>query len=252
MVFLPLMLGCADINKLTDAFDELSNPLVLMGAFVGVEPPDDPDIVLEGTDFAQGAAVSVLLSDAQSAADMADSPVVGASASLRSTSNGNVALNEGESGAYTASSDDGLVYTNGEQVTVAVDLDGTHSVAIQAPPAPQFSVDPAHSPGQGLSISLADQDFDSALVVVYDVVNQQLTYDNRPTDIMSIYNWTHGEGSSVAEVPGSAFAAQSIYAVGVAGLRNSSADDIVDANTLLSTFASGKFRFQAVYTVPTP
>lgn len=252
MVILPLLVGCADINKLTDAFDKLSNPLVLIGAFVGVEPPDDPDIQLDGSEFAKGAAVSIMLSDAQSAADMDSSPVVGASASLRSTSNGNVALNENDGGAYTATSDDGLVYTNTEEVTVAVDLDGTHSVAIQAPPAPQFQVDPAHTPGQALTISLADQDFDSAFVVVYDVVNGQVTYDNRPTDIVSVYDWTHGGGSVSTDIPGSAFAAQSVYAVGVAGLRNSSADDIVDANTLLSTFAAGKFRFQPVYTIPTP
>ncbi len=252
MFLLPLTLGCADFNKLKNTVDDVTNPLVMVGAFIGIEQPADPNMNMEGTEFAGGAVVTTVLADASSVTDMADHPVGGASATFRSESNGTIDLVEGEAGAYGANSADGLKYTEGETAKISVDWDGAHSVSIDAPRPATFTIPETHTQGQGATVDLSDQDYDSVFVVVYDVLNQEITYDNRPTDIVAIYNWTHGVGTVVVDIPGDAFGAQSIYALGVAGLRHSDEGDFTDTNTLLSTFASGKFTFSGVYTMPVP
>lgn len=252
MLLVPMMLGCADFNKLKNTVDGVTNPLVMVGAFLGIEQPSDPNMNMDGTEFSGSAVVTTVLADASSVAEMADNPVGGASATLRSDSNGTVDLVEGDAGDYQASSDDGLVYTEGESVKIAVDWDGVHSASIDSPRPAAFSTPQSHTRGEGVIVDLSGQDYDSVFVVVYDVLNQEITFDNRPTDIVAIYDWTHGVGTIRVEIPGDAFGAESIYGLGVAGLRHSEAEDFTDTNTLLSTFASGKFTFNGVYTMDVP
>ena len=55
-----LAAGCNIQDVLDDAnetFEGLTNPLVVQGWYVGVEPPQDADVDLSGSDFADGAAL---------------------------------------------------------------------------------------------------------------------------------------------------------------------------------------------------
>ena len=251
MLLLPIMMtGCADFNKLKNSVDELTNPLVMVGVYVGIEQPTDPNMNMDGTEFAATAFVTTVLADAAAVGDMADNPVGGAAATLRSDTNGTVDLVEGEAGDYQATSDNGLTYTPGEAVKISVEWDGEHTADIDSPKPAEFSVPQEHEVGEGIVVDLSDQDYDSAFVVVYDLINQEITFDNRPTDIVAIYDWTHGVGTVRVEIPGGAFGSESSYGLGVAGLKHSDSTDFTDTNTLLSTFASGKFTFNGVYTVP--
>ncbi len=251
-MFVLLLTGCADIKKLQNLVDTLANPLVMVGGYIGIEQPTDPNMDMSGSEFSATALVTTVLADAASVADMGSNPVGGAGATVQSPDSGTVVMVEGDGGEYTATSDDGLVYTVGQYININVDLDGSHLATIESPEAALVEIEQEQLPGEPVSINLTGQDFDSAFVVVYDVLNGSITFDNRPTEITDIYNWTHGDGTVVVDIPGSAFASESIYGVGVAGLRHSDEADFVDVNTLLSTFASGKFTFHGVYTVPVP
>ena len=251
MLLLPLILGCADIAKLQALQNTVGNPIVMVGAYIGIDPPDDVNLDMSNSEFDVTAVVTTVLADATSVSDMSNSPVTGVSATWASPVNGKVDLLEGDLGDYEATSNDGVKYTDSETVTIAVEQDGQHSAAVESPPAAQFSVDPNHTAGVGLTVDLSGQDYDSAFVVVFDVLNQVLTYDNRPTDIADIYNWTHGEGTTIVNIPGDAFGnVNGIYGLGVAGMRHSDTGDFTDTNTLLSTYASGKFEFYGMYTLP--
>ncbi len=251
MLLLPLMLGCADIAKLQNLSTTVANPLVMVGAYIGIDPPGDPSLDMSNTEFSVTAAVTTILANATSAADMSKSPVTGVSATWSSPTNGQVDLSEGSQGDYEATSDNGIKYTDGEIVTISVDSDGAHSASVLSPPPAQFSIDPNHTTGVGVTVDLSGQDYDSAFVVVYDVLNGAITYDNRPKNIADIYNWTHGGGTTVVTIPGDAFGSESIYGLGVAGMKHSDPTEFSDTNTLLSTYACGKFEFYGVYTLPT-
>lgn len=252
MLILPALFACADFNKLKDTLDDVTNPLVMVGTVLGVEQPLDPNMSMEGSEFGTDAIAYTLLADASSVAEMSDNPVGGAGARLMSDSNGSLTLVEEDLGAYTADSADGLMYVVGEDVRVVVDWEGEHAANVKLPAPAVYDIDPDHQQGEGAVVNLSDQDFDSAFVVVYDVLNAEITFDNRPTDIVAIYNWTNGEGTAIVDIPGSAFARESIYGLGVCGLKHSENDAFEDANTLLSSFVTGKFTFDAVYTVPQP
>jgi hypothetical protein len=98
-----------------------------------------------------------------------------------------------------------------------------------------------------LLIDLTAYDYDAVLVAVLNVQTGELTYSNEPEGIQEMYDFTH-TGSEVKrhEIPGVAFSGASVYAVGVAGMRNAGVDDYSDMNTGLSSFMVGQMRFYAV------
>lgn len=250
MLILPLILGCADIAKLKALSENVANTHVLVGAYFGITPPAHDSLDLSGSEFDATAIVTVALADATELSNLEDSPVTDAAASWKSAVNGKVDMPFGEFGAYQATSADGVVYTHGETVVVSAEWDGTHSANVTSPSPAVFAIEEQHELGAGVTIDLTGQDYDSAFVVVYDGVNQVTTFDNRPTDIGAIYDWTHGGGDIVVNIPGTAFKEESIYAMGVAGVRHSAGDDFTDANTLLSTYVSGTFEFYVLSTLP--
>lgn len=251
MLILPLILGCADIAKLKALSETVGNTHVLVGAYIGITPPDDDSLDMSGSEFSATAIVTTVLADATDVSNLGDSPVTDAVASWKSPTNGKVDMPFGDLGAYQATSADGVVYTDGETVVISAEWEGTHSAEVTSPPPARFAIEEEHEVGVGVTIDLTEQDYDSVFVVVYDGVNQVTTFDNRPTDIGAIYDWTHGGGDIAVDIPGASFGEPSVYALGVAGIRHSDAGDFTDANTLLSTYASGKFQFYVVSTLPT-
>jgi hypothetical protein len=76
-----------------------------------------------------------------------------------------------------------------------------------------------------------------------------VTHDNLPTDISEVLEMGgNDDTSSTLEIPGSAFAAESIYAVGIGGLVKADSADFEEVNTLLSGFKSGTMSFYPVCT----
>lgn len=239
--------GCDD---LTEKLDEYTNPTVIQGLVLGVAEPEF-DFDLAGTDFDKGAAAVVFLADAANADEIEEAPIAGASVSMLTETTGKLGMKDEGSGQYTLTGDDGLEYTVGEDMDLnVVNGDTTSGASITAPAAADADIPATHSAGSSLTVDLTGQSFSSVLVAVFDASTGDVTFSNQPEGIKEIYEFTHGgaEGLSV-EIPASAFPGQSVYAVGVAGLKNAGEDDYSEANPLLSTYMAGKMKFWPVSTI---
>lgn len=246
---LALALGaCDQVDKIKDTVDSVTNPTVIIGLDLGVEPPDSELIDLDQTPFGEGASAKVFLARADSLSNLEDNLVSGATVTLISASNGGgFVLEDQGDGTYTGKGSDGLSY-EAEDVTIkAEDDDGVHSLSVGAPQATDASIASTHGAGQPMSIDLSDQDYDGALVVVLDL-DGGITFSNQPETVTELYDFAYGDGGDLlhVEIPGAAFEQPGVYAIGVAGTRNSAPEDMTDINTALSTLIAAKFRFYPV------
>lgn len=246
-LLLPLLVGCEDLNeKLSD----YTNPTVVQGLVLGVAQPDF-DFDLSGTEFDKGTAAVVFLANAANADEIEEAPITGATVSMLSDSTGKLKMKDEGSGQYSLTGDDGLEYTVGEDLDLnIVHADGTSGASVTAPAAANADIPETHTRGTALTVDLTGQSFNSVLIAVFDASSGDVTFSNQPEGIKEIYEFTHGgSGSLAVEIPASAFPGQSVYAVGVAGLKNAGEDDYTEANTLLSTYLAGKMKFWPVSTL---
>ena len=250
---LPLFVGCEDVGDKIDAY---TNPTVVEGLVLGVEEPtfEDFDFDLADTDFNKGAAAVVFLASATDVDEIESAPIEGAAVSLLSDTSGKLSMKDQGDGKYAVTGDDGLTYTAGESMDLSALIDGaTAKATVTAPAAADADISQDHTTGSGLSVDLTGQAFDSVLVVVLDASSGDVTFSNQPDTVKEIYEFTHGGADSLAvDVPGTAFPSDSVYAVGVAGLKTAGEDDFTDANALLSAYMAGKMRFYPVSTLALP
>lgn len=249
---LPLLVGCEQLDDVKETLDGWTNPLVMQGIVLGVAEPDIEGFDLSETELKNGAASTVFLADAASADEMEEAPVTGAEVFLASDTNGSLAFNEEADGQYLVTAEDGLVYNAGELTSVKVNMgDSKATGSVNTPPAPDIDVDPTHTAGTSLTLDLSSQDYDSVLAVVFDVSTGEITFSNQPEGVKELYEFTHGSDGSglVVDIPANAFSAESMYAVGVAGLRTAGSDDFEEMNTALSTLMAGKMAFYPVSTL---
>ncbi len=257
-VLLATLLGaCDSFDDLKDDIAGYTDTLVLEATFLGVAEPASDSIDLTGTDFEAGATIQVFLADASDPSDMENSPVTGASVNLKSAAMGTVDLSDGGDGLYSASVQDGLIYTAGEQLVLTVNLDDGQSTAdaVTPPPVDGDLIPEEHSPNTPLVVDCSSYDYDNILVAVIDLANADLTYSNEPQGIEELYDFTHADEPQLAlEIPGSAFGNPqgSLYALGVAGIVNSGVDDLNGVNTVVSAFMVGEMRFFPVSTIDIP
>ena len=240
--------GCDQIKEWRDQVSGLTNRFVVEGVYMGVEEPDDDRIasVLGDTDFGEGSSVTAYLADAAEIDDLENAPITGAAIAFH-TSSGGWNMDEESNGKYVLTD---VNYVPGETVQLESTYDGTvRQIQVTAPSSPDGDIPWEHAEGEGLTVDLTGQGFDSALVVVIDVVNKTTTFSERPETISDFYNLAHGdEATLLVDIPGSAFAGQSLYAVGVAGVVFSDEEDYYEVNTALSTFMAGRFKFEALCT----
>ncbi len=198
--------------------------------------------------------MKVFLADASNVDDMSNAPVEGATVRLKVGQSDAVELVKDGGGAYGGNSDDqGISYVVGSDASVNIVLDGENSsVGRLLPDAPLISdqIDYGHAAGTPIQLDLSQQDFDSVLVVVVNTETQEVTWSNEPADIEAVYEFTHGDGQKRLEIPAKAFASETIYAVGVAGMKTASTDDFDNMNTALSSFMVGQLRFVPTCTIP--
>lgn len=240
---LALLLACSDFEEVKSAYDDLTNPVVVQAWFLGVEVPEGVD--LGDSDWSEGATIRAFVANAEDADNLENAPVEGARVVSRAASLGTVPLEEEGDGAYRGSAPS---YPESEDVVVSVD--DAHKLSMTAPPAARVAIPAEMEAGEALVVSLAGQEYDNVLVVVMDTVSGEVVYDNTPQDIGALYDFALYEGALSLEVPGRAFAAESVYAVGVAGLRNADPDAFVDVNALLSAMMAGQIVFYPVSTLP--
>ncbi|MFT5682470.1 MAG: hypothetical protein ACI8RZ_003388 [Myxococcota bacterium] len=250
--------GCGKLGEIQDTVEGITESFVVEGIYLGVEQPDDVD--LSDTAFS-GARFTAFLADAGQINEIEEAPIEGAALMLLSPGNGGtLPMVDGGGGKYELSADDGLEYVSGEEISLTSNYnDAARSLSVDAPPAPSLDIDPAHTSGTPMAVDLSGQGFDAALAVVMDVETGEITWSNEPQDISALYDMTHpggiGFGESedtddtlIIEIPAKAFAAESYYIVGVAGMVVADTDTFENVNTALSTIMAGKLRFADVCT----
>ena len=234
------------LDDATETFEGLTNPLVVQGWYVGVAEPESDQIDLSGTDFGKGAALTVFLADAANANDLDKAPVQGAGVQADG-----VDLTEEGDGAYAATADDGLTYTEGGEALVSVQIgSGMAEATVLTPVAATANIPAQGTAGDDLAVNLAGQGFDNVLVVVLDMDSAEVVWTNTPVDITGVYDFATADVVTSVTIPGpEAFAGSGIYAVGVAGMNKADSDAFVDMNTALSSVMAGKLRFYP-YVIP--
>ena len=249
-----MLLGCEELDEIKDVVDGVTNPLVVQGLILGVAEPEYEEIDLSDTDWADGALVKVFLADASNVDDMANAPVDGATVRLKVGQGDAVELVKDGGGAYSGNAEEqGISYEVGSDAAVNVVLDGDNSsVARLLPDAPLIAdqIDYGHTKGTAIQLDLSQQDFDGVFGVVVNTETQEITWSNEPGDIEAVYEFTHGDGQKRLELPAKAFADESVYAIGVAGMKTASSDDFDNMNTALSSFMVGQLRFVPTCTIP--
>lgn len=152
--------GCEQVDDIKNTLDGLTNPMVVEGLLLGVEPPDvGSGVDLSESDFAQGTTVKAYLADAGDPTQLADAPVVGAKVDFVSDGNGGqILLQDQDDGSYVANEEeDGLSYV-AEQVAITAELDGElRKISVNAPPIANVDIASSHAAGNPMAIDISDQ-----------------------------------------------------------------------------------------------
>ncbi len=249
--WIALLIPLVACDKIVDVYDGVTAPIVTQGLVLGIEPPPS-EVDLTGSDFASGASATVFLASAEEAQNIENAPIDDGDVSL---SGGNLAslqaTNLGD-GAYQVGPDPALEYQDNATWTLTAETTNDTSTAdVTLPAAANFTFDQNHTASQPITLDVSGQGFTDILIVVMDNASGDSTYDNRPQGIRELYDRSRNNTPlTTVEIPGSAFPDQSVYAIGVAGLTHTTADDLEFMNTLLSSISAGKMRFTAISTLP--
>ena len=240
--------GCADFFALRDAFEELTNPLVVQSWYVGVEPlPEGVD--LGESTWASGSTARVLMADAENLSDLASAPVEDATVALVGP-DGSVPLRDAGAGTWVADGTDGLGWVPGDDAALDIQRDGAHALSLTTPDAPEVRLPALFFADHPLTVDLTGQGYDNVLVTVVRLEDSVTVYDSTPTDIQALYRLTHSAGSLTATVPPAAFSRPGAYAIGVAGLENADPDDFEGVNLALSALTAGALQFELLTVSP--
>jgi len=258
MRFLPfvfLALGCDVLQEKIDEIEELTNGFVAGGVYMGIEEFDSPYFDISETEFGDTAQLTLYLAAAEISNQLSANPISRADVFFSGGGISELLIPEsGEPGAYMATSADGLTYIEGSEATLDIThAQVPHQLSIMAPLAPVFNLPSSHALGDNITIDLTGQEFYETLIVVVRIDTGEITYEKRPTDVESLYEFAHPNGISMSEspeyittvtIPAQAFPNNNIYVVAVAGIRSSDRDQMVDVNPVLSSFISGKFNIE--------
>lgn len=256
LVSLAALAGCEDFafwNDAQDTYDGITEATVGLGFVVGIEGPDSDLVDLDGTEFEDGTTGATLfLADATEVADLEKAPITNAEVWL-STGSGDVSVPHDSDGMYLLEPSQQAVYQDAGTWKFRVDYGGTwHNADVYLPRAPDVDVPEDHDAGAKMVLTMPTQaDYDSILALVYDVQNGEVTWSNEPSDIGEVYDLAFGDNDvSSLTIPGTAFAEESYYVVGIAGMQNNDESDLKDFNTVLSTMVAGKMKMYPVFTAP--
>lgn len=248
------LLPLAACDKISETYEGLTAPIVAEGLIMGVEAPQSDTIDLSETEWAEGTGATVFLATAEAAADLENAPLTDATVTMSGPGIGNVALANLGAGGYGVEPNPNVVYEVNATWTISAEvLDDTATAQVLLPPPANITIPEQHAPNTALSVDLGGQGYTAAIVVVIDNQAGSVTYSNQPQDIRGIYDMGHStEDVGVVEIPATAFPAESVYAVGVAGLTHTTAEDLDFMNIVLSSIMAGKMRMFPVVTATIP
>ena len=251
--------GCAEIDKLKEDIEKITNQTVLSGLVVGSEPLEHPLIDADAMDVTLNESRIFLASAGVDSTDLNPSAITGAEVIFESDTNGSLVYNEDADGFYSLGNDDGLEYVDDEMVSVVFeDEAGTHSISSILPAGAEFDLPDDHATGRDVTIDLSNQGFDSYLVAVTRFPEGEIVYSNEPQTFEEIYNLSHPETELTSVViPGDSFSEDGVYAIALSALVTADTDSMVELNTVLSSLMTGKVAYDVIcvpdwLTVATP
>lgn len=245
---LSVSMGCAEIDKLKEDINKITNQTVLSGLILGAEEFSHPLIDSEALSLTLNESRVFLASAGVDSSDLDPAPITGATLDFESTTNGTITYNEDVDGFYGINQDDGLEYVDNEMATVVFEDDvGIHSISNVLPSAADFDLPDSHAAGDDVVIDLTGQGFESYLVAVTRFPDGELVFSNEPTTFQEIYELSHAE-SDLTEVviPGDSFEQEGVYAIALAAMVGTETDDMVELNTILSSFLAGKVKTDVI------
>jgi hypothetical protein len=252
--------GCEKLTALQETVEGFTERFVVEGIYLGVETPEGID--LSETEF-NGARLTAFLADASQINEIEDAPIENTALLLMSPGNGgSIPMLDIGGGKYELSTEDGLQYISGEEVTLSSGYNGQdRNISVEVPVAPTLSINSEHAAGTPLSVDLIGQGYNVVLAVVIEAESGEVTWSNQPADIAGLYEMTHPNGiliggdedfsennEIIVEIPAEAFADEGYYIIGVAGMVVSNSSSFENVNTALSTVIAGKLRFTDVCT----
>lgn len=245
---LSFSIGCSEIDKLKEDIQKITNQTVLSGLILGAEEFSHPLIDSEALTFDLNESRVFLASAGVDSSDLDPAPITGATVDFESATNGTLTYNEDADGFYGLNQDDGLAYVDNEIATVVFEDDaGVHSISNVLPVAADFELPDSHDAGEDVVIDLTGQGFESYLVAVTRFPDGELVYSNEPSTFQEIYELSHAE-TELTEVviPGDSFAQEGIYAIAIAAMVGTETEDMVELNTILSSFLAGKVKTDVI------
>jgi hypothetical protein len=252
--------GCEKLAALQETVEGFTERFVVEGIYLGVESPEGID--LSETEF-NGARLTAFLADASQINEIEDAPIENTALLLMSPGNGgSMPMLDIGGGKYELSTEDGLQYVSGEEITLSSGYNGQDRlISVEVPAAPALSINSDHAAGTPLSVDLTGQGYNTALAVVIEAESGEVTWSNQPADIAGLYEMTHPNGiliggeedfsednEIIVEIPAEAFADEGYYIIGVAGMVVSNSSSFENVNTAVSTVIAGKLRFTDVCT----
>ncbi|MAA80440.1 MAG: hypothetical protein CL916_14385 [Deltaproteobacteria bacterium] len=258
MRYLPLLsvlFGCDVLQEKLEDIEDITNGFVAGGIYLGVEDMNSPFFDISETEFGDNANLTLYLASADISNELSANPISRADVFFSAGSMEDLPILEsGEPGAYVATSENGLLYAEGEVATLDIThAQVPHQLSISVPLAPEYSLPSNHTLGTNITIDLTGQEFYETIIVVIRADTGEITYEKRPTDVESLYEFAHPGGITLSEdieyvttvdIPAQAFPNNNIYIVSIAGIRSSGPSEMIDVNPLLSSFISGKFNIE--------
>lgn len=234
-------IGCGRLEAAGNAVDDVTAPVVAQGVLLGLELPDGIDLS-DAEGFTSTALCRLFLAYVADPGELAEAPVQGAEAALRSDGTGSLDFRDVGEGAYELDAGDGLVYTPGTTASVSIDVDGDEGrLRVAMPDTADVDMPGSVQRQSDFVVELDDGPWANVAVAVYDLDRGRLTWDNVPTGVDEVYAFTHTEGPvDRVTVPAEAVARQGTYVVGVAGMAIADVDGFEGVNTSLSAFIAGR------------
>lgn len=246
------LLGCEAVDDAKDAVEGATETTIVQASILAVQDPQDPTLgpLLANSPFAPGTTATVFVADASDPAGMENSPVAGAHVDVEG-----VVLDEKEDGLYAFTPDRGPQYEVGAAWVLTVDRsdeEGERTAVVELP-APAEDVLPAtgvggsveHAMNTPLTIDLSGRGYASSIIAVIGP-DGDLEYSNNPETITDLYEAMQSEDAGSFEVPADAFTEPGLYAVGIAGLQHTTAEDLDGLNTVISKVRAGEMVFWPV------
>lgn len=247
--WLGLMSGCALFDGVKDTVEGVTNRNVAVGVVTTLEASAG-ELDLSKTDFAPGVGATVFFADAAKVADLDNAPITGASVVIKGCGDEAEVPESSQRGAYVYLPGGALGGCMGPAFELRrVDVEEGAVLPVLIPAPGRVEVPLSWEPGEALTLDLSTSGYGAALVVLVDTSDGSVVFSNEPETVGEYYRFlTTSDEVGAVEIPGEAFEADTVYALGVTGLERTRNRELDNVNEVLSVIAGGRTQLYPVST----